>query len=275
MGEGSLPLAVEFALRCMRLGEVSRVAGPAAYAAPASPLSGRSLRGADGRLPPAGRVPRKLRFLPAAPPELVRGAREARGIWVQGGGKSAGPRFSAEVELVGLEHVQVLTEDRRVAKRLLRPGSGRRTPRLGDLVSFSLAGAGHDGWHSMLLGDALPLEGLQRVLLSMREGELCLARMPGLAGAALELQVELHRWRCRDSLALGPGPEAPKLQRLGLRPGPERFAYEVEEGSLLLVAVACTGRPHLQTPKQHRLVPRGGSCGCALRRRPRPRLGSG
>ncbi|CAJ1365033.1 unnamed protein product [Effrenium voratum] len=56
MGEGRLPLAVEFALKNMRVGEASEVRAPAAYAAFVSPLCGRSLRTQPGVLPKTGKA---------------------------------------------------------------------------------------------------------------------------------------------------------------------------------------------------------------------------
>mmetsp|Transcript_41008 Transcript_41008/g.112813 ORF Transcript_41008/g.112813 Transcript_41008/m.112813 type:complete len:918 (-) Transcript_41008:113-2866(-) len=223
MGDDRLPLAVEFALRCMRVGEKALVTGPAAYAAKASPLCGRKLRNRGaGRLPAAGsaggggRVPRKLRFSPAAPNDLASRARAEKTRAARsslachkdrarveanadpaatpaaasseswGGGEpsaaaTAPPAFRAEVELLGIQTVSVLTEDGRVKKQLLCQGNrARRTPRLGDLVSFTLWEVGEENgpgsYHRCLLGDGdLPEADLHVVLSSMYEGERCLA----------------------------------------------------------------------------------------------------
>ena len=170
------------------------------------------------------------------------------------------PRFHAKVELLEVDGVHVLTEDRSVSKQILRAGFGRRTPRLGDLVSFSTNGMGEGGLqpeaetpHMLLLGEgAAPHAGLEHVLLSMREGERCLATLRGAApeeGDAAErgeetrrLVVTMHRWRRRDSI---PVPQAAAdagaceaMRKLELRAGPERLAYEIEDGSIVLIGIA-------------------------------------
>ena len=67
MGDNHLPLAVEFAVKHMRVGEVAEVRAPAVYSAVTSPLCGRSLRTQPGVLPKTDKVKRRHRFLPAAP----------------------------------------------------------------------------------------------------------------------------------------------------------------------------------------------------------------
>uniref|UniRef100_A0A7S0A4P7 peptidylprolyl isomerase n=1 Tax=Pyrodinium bahamense TaxID=73915 RepID=A0A7S0A4P7_9DINO len=190
MGEDQLPLAVEFALKCMKLGETAEVVGPLAYAARSSPLCGQRLRHDAGRLPSLGKVSRKLRFLPVAPHELAAQARRDRAANITDDG-ALGYLFRARVELLAIDSIQMLTEDRSVSKQLVRPGRGRRTPRLGDLVTFSVSESGsqsHDARHTLVLGDCrLPFEGMERVLLSMKEGEQCLARLPRPVDEAADL----------------------------------------------------------------------------------------
>lgn len=181
MGEDELPLAVEFALKTMRLGEEAEVRGPSVYATRASPLCGRKLRDQSGRLPRAGKVPRKLRFLPAAPRHLAAQAKAA----VKGekkDGETARP-FRAKVELLGIDAVHMLTEDRCVSKSVLRKGRGLRTPRLGDIIKFAVAQFGsaeESSRYTMHLGgdSKIPgMPGLEHVLLSMKEGEQCIANL--------------------------------------------------------------------------------------------------
>jgi len=180
-----------------------------------------------------------------------------------------------------VESIQVLTEDQRVSKQVLLPGQGRRTPRIGDLAVFSVAEPG-DGdlgaQHKLLLGESmLPFDGLEHVLLSMKAGEQCLARLPARektsaaleASAALdshpkmaeaprelpreevrelEVVVTMHRWQRRDSVPMAPVgaggdlADSPMLRKFELRPGPERLAHDIEYGSMVLVGLApCRG----------------------------------
>ena len=67
MGTNKLPMAVEFAVKHMRVGEVCEVRAPAVYSLQTSPLCGRSLRTQPGVLPKTDKVKRRYRFLPAAP----------------------------------------------------------------------------------------------------------------------------------------------------------------------------------------------------------------
>lgn len=70
MGSNQLPLAVEFAVKQMRVGERCEVRAPAVYSAMTSPLFGRSLRTQPGVLPKTEKVKRRHRFLPAAPKHI-------------------------------------------------------------------------------------------------------------------------------------------------------------------------------------------------------------
>ncbi|CAK0885988.1 unnamed protein product [Prorocentrum cordatum] len=154
MGEGRLPLGVELAVKCMRLGEAAEASAPAAFAAFASPVSGR---GRAGRVPAAlGKVSRRLRFLPAAPRDIASQAaadaqRATRGgapgadePGTGGGGappQAAPAAFRALVELLRIDAVEVLTE--------------------GDFVVFSaarrLGGAeGPPSRYELVLGEAEP-----------------------------------------------------------------------------------------------------------------------
>lgn len=67
MGDNKLPMAVEFAVKHMRVGEICEVRAPAVYSLQTSPLCGRSLRTQPGVLPKTDKVKRRHRFLPAAP----------------------------------------------------------------------------------------------------------------------------------------------------------------------------------------------------------------
>ena len=67
MGTNNLPMAVEFAVKHMRVGEICEVRAPACYGLQTSPLCGRSLRTQPGVLPKTDKVKRRHRFLPAAP----------------------------------------------------------------------------------------------------------------------------------------------------------------------------------------------------------------
>jgi len=218
MGKDRLPLAVEFALRHMRVGEVAQVKAPAAYAAVASPLSGRRLRNRYGRIPPGPKVSRKHRFLPSAPRDLHRvaadAARVAKASQESSEGASCGGDamqlecFHAEVELLGFDLIMILTEDMSVQKQVLQKGWGRRMPRRGDLVTFSYSR--DDDQHAIIrrtleLGDlaGLPHKGLESVLLSMKDGERCIASLgcrlpppraqteaPASPGAAIRVDVD-------------------------------------------------------------------------------------
>ena len=147
MGDNKLPLAVEFAVKNMRVGEVAEIRAPAAYSKITSPLCGRQLRTQPGVLPKAGKVKRKLRFLPAAPKGLAeqakvdllkfRKAQEAAKEAAQeaaqeaaeagdGSTPSKPPMFRARVELLGFQCVLALTEDRSVTKRILQTGTSQR-----------------------------------------------------------------------------------------------------------------------------------------------------
>lgn len=282
MGSDSLPLAIEFAVRLMRVGEVAEVVSPMAYSKQASPVYGRSIRnGMRSR----EKVPRKLRFTPAAPRELhiaaraeMAAAKTSKAAAPAGeapgdAGKSTASQptkqklFHAEVELLHIDAVTVLTEDRTVRKHVLCKGRGLRTPRHGDVVIFSLAeedsggGAGPEPLrHKLVLGDAeLPHPGLLHVLLSMREGERCLARLGNEppasarevavseeAAAAAEAEqrvfVTMHQWRRRDRVPVVPPHAAAEsacapLQRMELHPGPSRMMHAIEDGSSVLVAL--------------------------------------
>ena len=149
MGDNKLPLAVEFAVKSMRVGEVAEIRAPAAYSKILSPLCGRQLRTQPGVLPKTGKVKRKLRFLPAAPKGLAEQAKvdllkfrkakqEAEAQEAEEAAATAAaapaaapapaapPMFRARVELLGFECVLALTEDRSVTKRILQNGSSRR-----------------------------------------------------------------------------------------------------------------------------------------------------
>ena len=137
MGSNKLPLAVEFAVKNMRVGEVAEVRAPAAYSSTRSPLCGRQLRTQPGVLPKTGKVKRKLRFLPAAPKGLAEQAKAdllkfrraqeaAAGAGAGGPAPASPPMFRARVELLGFECILALTEDRSVTKRILHTGSSRR-----------------------------------------------------------------------------------------------------------------------------------------------------
>ena len=151
MGDNKLPLAVEFAVKSMRIGEVAEIRAPAAYSKILSPLCGRQLRTQPGVLPKTGKVKRKLRFLPAAPKGLLEQAKadllefrkekqkqeaegqaqeaeeeEAAAAAAAAAAPAAPPMFRARVELLGFECVLALTEDRSVTKRILQNGSSRR-----------------------------------------------------------------------------------------------------------------------------------------------------
>ena len=78
MGKNQLPLAVEFAVKHMRVGEVAEVRAPAVYSAVTSPLCGRSLRTQPGVLPKTEKVKRRHRFLPGAPNAIS----DQAGWWV-------------------------------------------------------------------------------------------------------------------------------------------------------------------------------------------------
>jgi len=312
MGEDKLPLAVEFALKCMRIGEVADVAAPAAYGVRASPLCGRRLRQRPGFLPRMAKVARKLRFLPAAPREIFNQAKAAEKeakaedkakaeaeATVKATAMSSGddvaaaepsapspgrpPRlFRARVELLGVDPVHMLTEDRLVSKRILLRGPSLRTPRNGDLVTFFLAqlqpegnedegegvmsGAAEERQLTLVLGDAeLPYSGLEHVLLSMREGERCVAKLGGrplepricngsvtaeepAPVAEVRLRLFLQRCRRRDAISVpmagAPIPGLrdkvtnPVLGKFELRPGPYRLNHEIGDGSMVLVAFA-------------------------------------
>lgn len=135
----------------------------------------------------------------------------------------------------------VLTEDLRVRKQLLRRGHGLRTPRPGDLVTFSTALRGSESRgvrSTLVLCEAEPpFCCIDPVLLSMKEGERCLARLrvapatdrsppakdacPTTDGAAdptaipkasldveaeeeLHVVVAMHHWQRRDSVPVPP-----------------------------------------------------------------------
>ena len=143
MGDNKLPLAIEFAVKNMRVGEVAEVRAPAAYSLILSPLCGRQLRTQPGVLPKTGKVKRKLRFLPAAPKQLAEQAkadllkfRKAQESAANGSGSTgpaSPPMFRARVELLGFECVLSLTEDRSVTKRIIQTGSSRRRWACGSL----------------------------------------------------------------------------------------------------------------------------------------------
>eukprot|EP00913_Durusdinium_trenchii_P014628 g13727.t1 len=142
MGDNHLPLAVEFAVKHMRVGEVAEVRAPAVYSAVTSPLCGRSLRTQPGVLPKTDKVKRRHRFLPAAPRAISEQAkkdllnfRKAKQEATDKGETLAAtspPMFRARVELLGMVCILALTEDRSVTKRILQVGSSRRQPRKGD-----------------------------------------------------------------------------------------------------------------------------------------------
>ena len=78
MGTNKLPMAVEFAVKHMRVGEVCEVRAPAVYSLLTSPLCGRSLRTQPGVLPKTDKVKRRYRFLPAAPRSVSEQVRQVQ-----------------------------------------------------------------------------------------------------------------------------------------------------------------------------------------------------
>lgn len=277
VGEDQLPLAVEFAVKSMRLGEVAEVFGPAAYSVQTSPLTGRKLRDQSGRLPQMGKVPRKLRFLPMAPPGIAAQARAEKKAAVadkkasEQGGESAGlasdvglgtnlagKSYHALVELIDIQAVHMLTEDRSVSKVVMQAGRGRRTPRDGDIVTFTLAKPGCEAeakkYISQLDAAHLPLEGLDRLLLSMKEGELVKAKVRGpkassdASGAQAD---EAEPWMHEAVEAAAPKPrnmwryDPPEKRRLDFRSTAELDAPRREEalypGEAFEVAEECEG----------------------------------
>lgn len=303
MGQDQLPLAVEFAVKCMRLGEVAEVTGPLAYATMLSPLCGQKLRNAMGKAA-AATASRKLRFLPAAPQDVCLQARREQREQEMKKADEATASFRARVELCAVHSVHMLTEDRTVSKQTLQQGVGRRTPRIGDLVHFSMEGEGSEGSAallrsgasctvteevlsekdpcpsvssssrahvhcSLLLDDAkLPVEGLGRVLLSMKEGERCLAWLPStkekdescqeadadarrpVRTRAEALLVTMHCWQCRDEVVLSPpgrarqeGESSLSIRKFELQKGMQRLAFDIEHGSMVLAAMARSADP--------------------------------
>eukprot|EP00438_Fugacium_kawagutii_P009789 Skav218810 [mRNA] locus=scaffold1140:449401:450870:- [translate_table: standard] len=103
MGDNKLPMAVEFAVKHMRVGEICEVRAPAVYSLQTSPLCGRSLRSQPGVLPKTDKATEKGEAFDATP-----------------------PMFRARVELLSITCVLALTEDRSVTKRILQKGSSRR-----------------------------------------------------------------------------------------------------------------------------------------------------
>eukprot|EP00435_Cladocopium_sp_Y103_P040020 s726_g10.t2 len=231
MGTNKLPMAVEFAVKHMRVGEVCEVRAPAVYSLQTSPLCGRSLRTQPGVLPKTDKVKRRYRFLPAAPRSVSEQAkkdllnfRKAKQEATEKGDAfdaNSPPMFRASVELLSITCVLALTEDRSVTKRILQKGSSRRQPRRGDVITFSYTIHGDDNARSetctLTLGkDKLPFSGLHHVLLSMKEEECCLARLSSAAALPegedcsetheplpVSLEVTLLRWRRRDLLPVG------------------------------------------------------------------------
>lgn len=291
MGANQMPLAVEFALRCMRVGEVAEVQGPATYRAKISPLSGRSLRTKPGRLPMQGKVPRHLRFLPVAPREVANckssheasftNEANANSICKDNQAEvSSRPTFRAQVQLLAIDSVEVLTEDLSVRKQICQKGTGVRTPREGDVVTFSWApqgGSKSDAvMHTVVLDKgSLPHPDLLHVLLSMKEGEKCMARLPQPPNCETDSQVEddschtgldvcfdstgsqaasspelcldvtLHSWqrrrilpvtRVQDSSLADSDSECPSMRKFELRPG-GRPLFDIEDGCVVLVGL--------------------------------------
>eukprot|EP00434_Breviolum_minutum_P022731 symbB.v1.2.020054.t1/scaffold1665.1/size106850/15 len=237
MGDNKLPMAVEFAVKHMRVGEICEVRAPAVYSLQTSPLCGRSLRTQPGVLPKTDKVKRRHRFLPAAPRSVSEQAKKdlvnfrkakqeatERGEEVEA---TSPPMFRATVELLSITCVLALTEDRNVTKRILQKGSSRRQPRRGDVVTFSYSTQGENPRSetcTVTLGkDQLPFNGLYHVLLSMKEEECCLARLSSSAAGSsqdssnseelpsISLEVTLVRWRRRDLLHVGPEAQAPSI----------------------------------------------------------------
>eukprot|EP00928_Gymnodinium_smaydae_P024225 TRINITY_DN1966_c0_g1_i1.p1 TRINITY_DN1966_c0_g1~~TRINITY_DN1966_c0_g1_i1.p1 ORF type:complete len:1430 (+),score=352.18 TRINITY_DN1966_c0_g1_i1:59-4348(+) len=330
MGKDQLPVGVELALRCMRPGERALVVGPPAYAARASPLTGRKLRSRGrGRLPPMSgpaSVPRKRRFLPATPQEIAKKAAQevklkqaaqakadvkpeaqadasasgepklegaslpastaaaaattgepklegaplpasaaaAAATAGDAAAEAAAPAadFRAEVELLQLRPVVVLTEDGLVLKQVLREGDRwRRMPRMGDLVTFwavpeSAGGAAAADAAlaeaercTVVLGKSpeaakyaeLLRAGLQHVLLSMRQGERCLARLCAADEAPeRRFRVEMGSWQRRDSVKVHvPGHSEGELtiSRYELCSGRTRLLHSIDDGSNVLVGM--------------------------------------
>mmetsp|Transcript_168118 Transcript_168118/g.539948 ORF Transcript_168118/g.539948 Transcript_168118/m.539948 type:complete len:851 (+) Transcript_168118:19-2571(+) len=239
MGEDQLPLAVEFAIKQMRVNEIVEVSAPVAYGNFASPLVGRKLRDRQGKLPKHGKVPRKFRFLPIAPRGLAIQAKasssSAPADALVGDAKGgAEGEFRARVELLGIKSVHMLTEDRLVYKSVLTAGSGRRGPRRGDWVWFSIERTGGEVMrHSVELvgGDAgLPAPGLDHVLISMKDGERCIATLPGQERSEVAA-AHLADWTLEDEAqdtieAEGASAEMPALRR---RPRLRRWLYEPPE----------------------------------------------
>lgn len=271
MGDNKLPMAVEFAVKHMRVGEICEVRAPAVYSLQTSPLCGRSLRTQPGVLPKTDKVKRRHRFLPAAPRSVSEQAKKdlvnfrkakqeatERGEEVEA---TSPPMFRATVELLSITCVLALTEDRNVTKRILQKGSSRRQPRRGDVVTFSYSTQGENPRSetcTVTLGkDQLPFNGLYHVLLSMKEEECCLARLSSSAAGSsqdssnseelpsISLEVTLVRWRRRDLLHVGPEVEAPAnggsdacaLLKMEIRQGPERRSHDIEAGSMVLAAI--------------------------------------
>ncbi|CAK9097335.1 N-terminally processed] [Durusdinium trenchii] len=273
MGDNHLPLAVEFAVKHMRVGEVAEVRAPAVYSAVTSPLCGRSLRTQPGVLPKTDKVKRRHRFLPAAPRAISEQAkkdllnfRKAKQEATDKGETLAAtspPMFRARVELLGMVCILALTEDRSVTKRILQVGSSRRQPRKGDVVTFSYCLEGERDRSetcTLTLGeDKLPFSGLYHVLLSMKEEERCLARLSSAAALPEDsgeadppqrsLEVSLLRWRRRDLLPVGPEVEASAqnggaascMLKTEIHQGPERRSHDIEAGSMVLAALAAGG----------------------------------
>mmetsp|Transcript_25687 Transcript_25687/g.45570 ORF Transcript_25687/g.45570 Transcript_25687/m.45570 type:complete len:774 (-) Transcript_25687:468-2789(-) len=294
MGQGQLPLLVEFALKSMRVGEVAEVRGPAAFAAKASPLYGRSLRTKPGFLPKQDRqVLRKLRFLPVAPRSIAeqakaallqaRAAAKAEGagsqVLVAGQPKEATvvrpPMCRVRVELLGVDCVHLLTEDRSVFKRLVQASRSRRAPRMGDVVTFSVRNRALDDierspeekYSRTLSEDGMPFAGLSHVLRSMKEGEHCVARLLARAAATekepniipdgvLELDVVLHGCArtdlvpvlpvsdmieddpaCAQTSTGGSSSSSCSLRKVELHAGPERNMTDLEDGGMVLIGI--------------------------------------
>lgn len=272
MGTNKLPMAVEFAVKHMRVGEVCEVRAPAVYSLQTSPLCGRSLRTQPGVLPKTDKVKRRYRFLPAAPRSVSEQAkkdllnfRKAKQEATEKGeafDATSPPMFRASVELLSITCVLALTEDRSVTKRILQKGSSRRQPRRGDVITFSYTIHGDDNARSetctLTLGkDKLPFSGLRHVLLSMKEEECCLARLSSTAALPegedfsethepllVSLEVTLLRWQRRDLLPVGEvdtpaggGSDACALLKTEIRQGPERRSHDVEAGSMVLAAM--------------------------------------
>lgn len=272
MGTNQLPMAVEFAVKNMRVGEVCEVRAPAVYSLQTSPLCGRSLRTQPGVLPKTDKVKRRYRFLPAAPRSVSEQAkkdllnfRKAKQEATEKGeafDAASPPMFRASVELLSITCVLALTEDRSVTKRILQKGSSRRQPRRGDVITFSYTIHGDDNARSeactLTLGkDKLPFSGLGHVLLSMKEEECCLAQLSSTAALPegedfsetheplpVSLEVTLLRWRRRDLLPVGEvdtpaggGSDACALLKTEIRQGPERRSHDVEAGSMVLAAM--------------------------------------